>query len=34
MGQDTEFTSLIEDIGDVTNVTQQETRRADNNSIA
>ena len=28
--QDTEFTSPIEDIGDVTNVTQQETRRADN----
>ena len=30
MGQDTEFTSPIEDIGNVTNVTQQETRRADN----
>ena len=30
VGQDTEFTSPIEDIGDVTNVTQQETRRADN----
>ena len=30
MGQDTEFTSPIEDIGNVTNVTKQETRRADN----
>ena len=30
VGQDNEFTSPIEDIGDVTNVTQQETRRADN----
>ena len=29
VGQDTEFTSPVEDIGDVTNVTQQETR-ADN----
>ena len=30
VGQDTEFTSPIQDIGDVTNVTQQETRRVDN----
>ena len=30
VGQDIEFTSPIEDIGDVTNVTQQDTRRADN----
>ena len=29
VGQDTEFTSPIEDLGDMTNVTQQETRRAD-----
>ena len=30
VGKDTEFTSPIEDIGDVTNVTQQKTRRANN----